>query len=161
MSANIWELCAWRFHQVRSTRCFQNHNKELALAIWIWTADLSSALFPAMPRNASSSAVHHFLQAPLELHSPRPSASLLPYFAVFLLTFILYFPLYTSVYIPQLHFINMEPMASQVRNHYSQKNQDAHLERALQHAFMKTAHLHCRSNIWSSNPGFEYNVSDS
>jgi hypothetical protein len=31
----------------------------------------------------------------------------------------------------------MEPMASQARNHYSQTNPEAHLERALAHAFKK------------------------
>jgi len=39
----------------------------------------------------------------------------------------------------------MEPTPSQVRNHYSQKNQKAHLERAL--AFKKAANLHCPSNV--------------
>jgi len=37
----------------------------------------------------------------------------------------------------------MEPTASQVRNHYSQKNQEAHLEGALARALQKTANLHC------------------
>jgi hypothetical protein len=35
----------------------------------------------------------------------------------------------------------MEPTASHVRNHYSQKNQVAHLERALARALQKTANL--------------------
>jgi hypothetical protein len=35
----------------------------------------------------------------------------------------------------------MEPTASQVRHHYSQKNQEAHLERALARALQKTANL--------------------
>ena len=39
----------------------------------------------------------------------------------------------------------MEPIPSQVRNHYSQKNQEAHLERAL--AFKKAANLHWPSNF--------------
>jgi hypothetical protein len=64
-----------------------------------------------------------------------------------LLNFLLYLLLYASIYIPQLHFINMEPTASQVRNHYSQKNQEAHLERALARALQKTANLHCQSNV--------------
>jgi hypothetical protein len=41
----------------------------------------------------------------------------------------------------------MEPTASQVRNHYSRKNQEAHLERALARALQKTANLHCQSNF--------------
>jgi len=41
----------------------------------------------------------------------------------------------------------MEPTPSQVRNHYSQKNQESHLKRAL--AFKKEAHLHCPSNVYS------------
>jgi len=55
----------------------------------------------------------------------------------------------------------MEPTASQVRNHYSQKNQEAHLERALARASQQTANLHCRSNVWTSHPTFEYTVGDS
>jgi len=39
----------------------------------------------------------------------------------------------------------METMPSQVMNHYSQKNQEAHRERAL--AFKKAANLHCPSNV--------------
>ena len=39
----------------------------------------------------------------------------------------------------------MEPTPSQVRNHYSQKNQEAHLERAL--TFKKATSLHCSSNV--------------
>jgi len=86
-------------------------------------------------------------QARLELHPPRPLATLLPYFPVTFLTFLLYLLLYASVYIAQLHFINIEPTASQVRNHYLQRNQKAHLERALACAFKETATLHCRSNV--------------
>ena len=40
----------------------------------------------------------------------------------------------------------MEPMPSQVRNHHSQNNQEAHLERAL--AFQKAAIHHGPSNVW-------------
>jgi len=39
----------------------------------------------------------------------------------------------------------MEPMPSQVTNHYSQKNQEAHLERAL--AFKKAANRHFPPNV--------------
>jgi len=39
----------------------------------------------------------------------------------------------------------MEPTPSQVRNHYSQKKQEAHLDRAL--AFKKAANLHIPSNV--------------
>jgi len=41
--------------------------------------------------------------------------------------------------------LRMKPMPSQVRNHYSQKNQEAHLERA--HAYKKAAHLRRQSNL--------------
>ena len=80
-------------------------------------------------------------QARLELHPPGPPATLLPYFPVIPLNLLLYLLIYASVYIPQLRFINMEPMASQVRIHYSQKNQEVHLERALARAFKKTANF--------------------
>ena len=39
----------------------------------------------------------------------------------------------------------MEPTPSQLRNHYSQKNQKAHLEKAL--TFKKAANLHCPTNV--------------
>jgi len=65
-----------------------------------------------MPRIASSLAERHCFQARLELHPPQPHATLLPYFPVILLNFLLYLLLYASVYIPQLYFINMEPTAS-------------------------------------------------
>jgi len=72
---------------------------------------------------------------------------MLPYFPVILLNLLLYLLLYASVNIPQLHFINTEPTASQVRNHYSEKNQEAQLERALAHAFKETATFHCQLNV--------------
>jgi hypothetical protein len=40
----------------------------------------------------------------------------------------------------------MELMSRQVRNYYSQKNQVAHLVRAL--AFKKAANFCCPSNVW-------------
>jgi hypothetical protein len=39
----------------------------------------------------------------------------------------------------------MNPMASELSNHYAKKNQEAHLETALARAFKKTANLHLRS----------------
>jgi len=42
----------------------------------------------------------------------------------------------------------MEPSPSQVRNHYSQNNPEAHVERAL--AFKKAANVHRPSNVWLS-----------
>jgi hypothetical protein len=100
-----------------------------------------------MPRIASSSTTCHCVQAHLKLHPPLLRGTLLPYFPVILLHFLLYLLLYASVYIPQLHIINMEPRASKVRNQYSPKNQEAHLERAHAQAFNKTANFHCRSNV--------------
>jgi len=146
-SANIWELWAWRIHLIRCTWSFVHPNKELASTIKTWTADMSSGRYPGLSRIASHLTESYFVAL---LH-------------VILLNFILYLPLYTSVYIPQLHFIfiNMDPMASQVRNHYEQKNREAHLERAPACALNKTANLHCWSNVWTSNPAFEYSVGDS
>jgi len=43
----------------------------------------------------------------------------------------------------------MEPTPSQVRNHYSQRNQEVHLERAL--TFKKAANLDCPSNVCLPN----------
>jgi len=60
------------------------------------SGDASNCIFPAE---------RYFFQARLELHPPRPHVTLLPYSPVILLNFVLYFPLYSSVYIPQLHFI--------------------------------------------------------
>jgi len=98
---------------------------------------------------ASSLANRHIFLARLELHPPRPCVTLLLHFPISLLNFIPYSLLYAFVYIPQLHSINMEPMASLVRNHYSQKNQEAHLERALARALQKTANFHSQSNVWT------------
>jgi hypothetical protein len=151
---------AWRIHLIRCTWLFLNLNTDLASTIYIYEPQtLSSGLFPGTPWIASSSAARHGFQARLELHPPRPRVTLLPYFLVILLNFLLYLLLYASVYIPQLHFINMEPTASQVRNHYSQKNQEAHLERALARALQKTANLHSQSNVLT--PTFVYSVRDS
>jgi hypothetical protein len=47
----------------------------------------------------------YLFQAHLELHPPLPHVTFLPSSPVILLYFILYLPLYSSVYIPQLHFI--------------------------------------------------------
>jgi hypothetical protein len=51
----------------------------------------------------------------------------------------------------------MEPTASQVRNHYSQKNQGAHLEEEHAHEFKTTANVDCRSNV-STQPQFSWIV---
>jgi len=108
---------------------------------------MSSGLFQGTPRIASSLTVCYIFAV----------------LSVILLHFIPYSPLYTSVYISQLHliFINTEPTASHVRNHYSQKNQEAQLERSLARALKTTAYLHWQSNVWTSNPAFKYGVGDS
>jgi len=161
-SANIRKLGAWIIHLFQCTWRFLHHNTDLALTIWIWTTDISSGLFPGTPQIASFLAKRHLFQAHLELHPPRPSVTLLLYFPVILLNFILYLPLYTSVYILQLHciIINMEPTVSQVTNHYWQKNEEAHHERALTCGLKETANHHCRMNDWTWNPAFEYSVGD-
>jgi len=64
--------------------------------------------FRTLSRHASNCillAKRYFFQARLELHPPRPHVTLLPNSPVILLNFVLYLPLYSSVYIPQLHFI--------------------------------------------------------
>jgi hypothetical protein len=43
----------------------------------------------------------------------------------------------------------MESMPRLVKNYFSHKNQEAHLDKAL--AFMKTANLHCPSKTFTSN----------
>jgi len=43
----------------------------------------------------------------------------------------------------------MEATPSQVRNHYSQENHEAHLEKAL--ALKNVANLHCSSNVCLPN----------
>jgi hypothetical protein len=89
----------------------------------------------------------YLFQDCLELRHARPRDTLLPCFPVILLNFVLYLPSYTSLYIANFTSSSMEPTARQVRNHYSLKNQKAHLERALARALQKTANLHCQSNI--------------
>ena len=64
---------------------------------------MSSGLFTGTSQIASSWAERDFFQVCLELHPPRRSVTLLPYFPLSLLSIILYLPLYTSVYILQLH----------------------------------------------------------
>jgi len=142
--------CTWRF-----------------LMNWHWQYKYESPTclpdcFPARLEIASSCAERNFVQVRLELHPPRPSVPLLPYFPLIVRNIIVYLPLYTSVYVLQLDFIiiNMEPIASQMRNHYSQKNQEAHLVGALACALQKTANSHCKLNVCASNPVFEYSVGD-
>jgi len=92
---------------------------------------MSSGLFPGTPRIESSSAKRYICQTRFQLHSLRLRVILLPCFPVILLKFLLCLPLYTSLYIPNFTSSIMEPTASQVRNYYSQKYQEAHLQRAL------------------------------
>jgi hypothetical protein len=56
MSGDMWELEAWRTHLILCTWHFLHHNKELASAVLIWTADVSSGLFPGTCRVPSCSA---------------------------------------------------------------------------------------------------------
>ena len=66
-------------------------------------------VFRALSRHSSNCfllAEHEFFQARLELHPALPHVTLLPYYPIILLNSMLYLPLYTSVYIPQLHFIH-------------------------------------------------------
>jgi len=108
---------------------------------------MSCGLCSASPSISSSSAERHFVQARLKLHPPWPNTTFFPHLPIIPLNFIQYSCLYTSVYILQLHFINMEPTASQVRNHYSQKIQEAHVVWAVSRACKKTINFHCQSNV--------------
>jgi len=104
--------------------CHPQHNYEL----------LKSFLLnlQGVPRIASSSTMCNVL-----LHFSRYSSALNLIFTAY--TFSSIFPTFLS------SLSQMEPMPCQVRNHYSQKNQEAHLERAL--AFKKGANLRCPSNV--------------
>jgi len=65
-------------------------------------------VFWALSRRASNCILlteRYFFQARIELHPPRSHVPLFPYSPDILLNFVLYLPLYTSVYIPQLPFI--------------------------------------------------------
>ena len=84
------------------------------------------------PRIASSSTMCNFLQ----------------YFSCYSIALNVIFTTYTlSPTFPNFlsSLQQMEPMPSQVTNHYSQKNQEAHLERAL--AFKKAANRHFPPNV--------------
>jgi len=96
--------------------------------------------FPGTPWIASSSTECYFI-ALFSHYSTK-------HHTVFTLT-------YFCRHFPTSSSSNMEPTASQVRNHYSQKNPEAHLERALARALKQTANVHCRSNLWNSNPAFK------
>jgi len=110
---------------------------------------MSSKLCPGTPQSASSSVEGELFQAHRKLHSPWTNVTLFPYFPVILLNFIPFLRVYTSVHIPQLQVINMEPMACQVRHHYSQKTPEAHHEKALAHGFKNTVNFHCWLNVWT------------
>jgi len=111
---------------------------------------MSPGLFPGMPRIAFCSADYQSIQTHFELHLSQLCGALWPNFPVILLNVILFLHSSSTVYIPQLQFINMETMASQVSNHNSQKNQEACLERALALAHKKTANFHCPLNVWTA-----------
>jgi len=99
------------------------------------------------------SSLQNTFKARLELHPPRIASSsamskFFLHFSCYSIALNLIFPAFTlsptfSNFRSSLH--QMEPTPSQVRNHYSQKNPEAHLERAL--AFKKAANLHCLSNV--------------
>jgi hypothetical protein len=72
----------------------------------------------------------------LLLHFSTYSIALYPIFTAY--TFSSIFPKCLSL------LAQLEPMPSKVQSHYSQKNQEAHLDRAL--AFKKGANLLCPSN---------------
>jgi len=102
-------------------------------------------LLPGMPPIASSSTASYFVT----LYSCQ-SIKLPTIFTL------IYFSLYSNFTSSIL-----ESMASQVRNYYSQNNQEAHLETALARALMNSANHHCQSNVWTSNSDFKYNVGES
>jgi len=81
---------------------------------------MTCGLFLNLPPIACSSAERYLCQAHVEFHPLPQRVTLLPCFTVNLLNFLLYSPLYTSLYIPNFTSLIMEPTVSQVRNHYSQ-----------------------------------------
>jgi len=85
-----------------------------------------------MPRTASSSTMWKFLR-----HISRYCIALNLIFPAFTL-----YPILSNF---RSSLQQMEPTPSQVKNHYSQKHQEAHLERAL--AFKKAANLHFPSKV--------------
>jgi len=93
---------------------------------------ISLELFQGVPQIASASHVYKFLH-----HSSR-----------YCIALNLIFPAYTlspTFYNFRSLLLQMEPTPSQVRNSYSQKSHEAHLERAL--AFQNAANLYCLSNV--------------
>jgi len=121
-------------------------------------------LFQIFSQHASncirlSQALH--LPGTSRIASLRPLVTLSPCFTVNIFNFLLYSPIFALLNIPNFTSSIMKPTASQVRNHYSQTNLEAHLERARAHAFMNTANHHCRSNVGTSNPALWYSVGDS
>ena len=134
-SGNMWELGRRRIHLIRCTWHFKiatkNHHQQFKYKLPI-----------CQPEN---------FQACLALHPARPRITLVLCFPVIQYHFLLYLPLYTSLYITNFTSSKKEPTAGPMRNHYSQKNQEEHLGRALARALQKTANLHCQSNVWTSN----------
>jgi hypothetical protein len=121
----------------------------------------NSGLFPGTPQIASS--------LPSVTLSRHASYCILldhrllcyPILPLFCLTSYYIYPYILLSTLPNFTSSNMEPMASQVRNPYSQKDQEAHRETALARALPKTANHHCRSNVSTSHRTFEYSVGDS
>jgi len=101
------------------------------ISIWI-IGVISPEHFQGAPRIASSSAVCKFL-----LHLSRYLIALNPIFTAYTLS-----PTFPN-FLSSLQ--QMEPSPSQVRNHASEENQEAHPERAL--VFKKASILHCQSNV--------------
>jgi len=93
---------------------------------------ISPEAFQSTPLIVSSSTLckflHHLSCYCISLNQIFPAFTLTPTFSNF-----------------RSSLQQMEPMPSQVRNRYWQKNQEAHGERAL--GFKKAANLHCPSNV--------------
>jgi len=114
---------------------FLNHNPGPPSSIYIGTIHvIIPAPFQDSPSIPFSSALHNHLH-----HFSCYSIS--PNYIFFAHTLSPRFPTFLSP------FQQKKPMPSQVRNHYSQKNQDAHFERALRLEFKKIVNLYCQSNI--------------
>ena len=150
-NASIRKLGAWRIHLIWCTWRFLNHNTELSLTIYIWTTDTVFRTLSRHPSNCILLGRASLFPCTLQIASSSTACYFVALFSCYSIKLPIYLLIYASVYTPQLHFINMEPMASQVRKHYSQKNWEAHLEWALARAFKKTANFHCQSNISTSN----------
>jgi len=113
-----------------------SHNTILPYSIYIWTVEvISPETFNVTLPIASSWMLCNFIN-----YFSQYSIALDLVFNAYIL-----FPLFPNILSP---FQQTMSISSQVRNHYSLKNQELQLEGALTLTDSKTANLSCASNIW-------------